>query len=95
MLVTSGNTLALVIQFLFSSLVDMRLVRMRKSPYGICVATGSILLVVFVMYTLVFSRGHEKRVDVEQMLESYINSRLESRSSQVTRDCVVIVKHVQ
>ena len=48
-----------------------------------------------IVYTLVFSRGHEKRVDVEQMLESYINSRLESRSSQVTRDCVVIVKHVQ
>lgn len=36
-----------------------------------------------IVYTLVFSRGHEKRVDVEQMLESYINSRLESRSSQV------------
>lgn len=48
-----------------------------------------------IVYTLVFSRGNEKRVDVEQMLESYINSRLESRSSQVTRDRVVIVKHVQ
>ena len=84
------------------SWADMRLVRLRKSPYGFVMLTGSVIVFLFiselineitynslcefVVYVLSSWGGNER--DRHEDVEKLLNHYMKSRSPQVTTDRV-------